>query len=147
MTESAPPPLPSLSNGSRYALAGAGIVALLASIAISQAVAASEVRLARDFVERVNRGDPSAATLATPLVAQALVAVPAPGVIEVLRRAHGFHGEGANSVGWGTRCVTIDAVGTEVTTVWIDVVEDDAGEFRIAALELDRPTAGPCSSD
>ena len=147
MSESAPPPLPSFSNGSRYALAGAGIVALLGSIAISQALASSEVRLARDFVERVNRGDPSAASLATPLVAQALVAVPSPGVIEVLRRANGFSGEGANSVGWGTRCVTIDAIGTEVTTVWIDVVEDETGQFRVAALELDRPTAGPCSSD
>lgn len=147
MSDAPPPSLPPLSDLSRYVLVGGGIFLLLGTIAVSQGLAASEVRLARDFVERVQRGDPSAAALATPAVARALGEVPPPRVLEVIRGASGFTGEGANSVGWGERCVTIDAVGTGLTTIWIDVVEDDSGAFRVAALELDRPRGGPCSSD
>lgn len=121
-------------------IVAAGIVV----VGASQWVAADEVTLVTTFLERVRTGDPRAGELCDDAV-RAGLGTPDP-TVAVLRHASGFANASVVSVGWGERCILVDAVGTEVTELLIAVSEGDEG-FVVSGITLDVPAAGPCAND
>jgi hypothetical protein len=119
--------------------------ALVLAVGISQCRAAAEVDLAVSFLERARRGE-GVAELAVPEIAAALASTAPARPVEVVRSARAFTGARALAVGWGERCVAVEAVGTTVTPLWVAITEEDAG-FRVSGLYLEPPSGGPCASD
>ena len=116
----------------------------VAMVAASQCVATPEAELAITFLQRVRAGDRRASELATDAVAAGLERPDA--TLVVIRTATDFANVGVSSVGWGERCIEVDAVGTTITRLHVAISEEH-GTFRVSGLTLDGPDAGPCSDD